>query len=63
MEFVLQPAAQDRHAQPRTPAFEDALIMLTKTPLFDPAKTDEPIPTRRSFLTRAAGVSALAVPP
>ena len=63
MEFVLQPAAQDRRArQPRTPAFEDALIMLTKTPLSDPAKTDEPIPTRRSFLTRAAGVSALAVP-
>jgi len=63
MEFVLQPAAQIRRArQPRTPAFEDAITMFSKTPVSDPVNADLPVPTRRSFLTRAAGVSALAIP-
>src|SRR5258707_15601926 len=63
MEIVLQPFEQDRCArQDRTPAFEDATTMFTKPPVSDPIKADETIPTRRSFLTRAAGFSALAFP-
>jgi hypothetical protein len=37
-------------------------MMFTKTQVPQPVQADEPVPTRRTFLTRAAGVSALAVP-